>query len=238
MEEDIRLLDLWQGIKKNFLWIVLTAIVIGGITFLVNQFVLAPEYESQTTMIIGNPEEYQGAQAKDLEYNDIMLNQQLVSTYSEIIKSREISEEVIQNLGLKFSYKEFTDKLNVEAVKDTELISITVKDTIPERAMDIANETAEIFQKKIVSIMKVDNVQILDEAVLPKEPVAPRVMLNTLLGFILGGMIATFIAIVKELLDNTVKSTEQVQEEFGLPVLGILPKIKTGQKGGKVYGEK
>ena len=236
MEKEISLVELWQGIKKNFIWIFLLSIVLGGLTFLVNQFVLAPEYESQTTMIIGKPEEYQGAPAKDLEYNDVMLNQQLVSTYSEIIKSREISDEVIKNLGLKFSFKEFKEKVKVEAVKDTELISITVSDTIPERAMDIANETAEIFQKKIAYIMKVDNVQILDEAVLPKEPVAPRVILNTLLGFILGGMIATFIAIVKELLDNTVKSSEQIQEEYGLPVLGILPKIKG--KGGKIYGEK
>lgn len=238
MGEEISFIELWLGIKKNIFLIVLCILLGGLFAFAVNKFLITPEFETQTTMIIGRPEEYQGAPNKDLDYNDVMLNQKLVSTYSEIIKSREISEEVIQNLGLKFSYKEFIDKLNVQAVKDTELISITVRDTIPERAMDIANETAEIFQKKIVSIMKVDNVQILDEAVFPKEPVSPKVTFNTIIGLILGGVIATFIAIVKELMDNTVKSTEQIQEEFGFPVLGILPKVKIDQKGGKVYGEK
>ena len=223
--EEISLLELFEGIKKRFIWIILAALLGGGIAFLASEFLIQPKYEATTTLILGKPADYDDKN-QGLEYNQVLLNQKLVSTYSEIIKSRAIADEVIENLQLDFTLERFKEEVEVVTVKDTELISVVVKDSIPERAMDIANETAEILRDKIQTIMKVDNVKILDEAILPEEQVSPRIKRNVALGALLGIMISTFAAVSLELLDTRVKTADELQERFGLPVLGVIPKVK------------
>ena len=176
-------------------------------------------------MIIGKPKEYEIKDERS-QYNQVMLNQKLVSTYSEIIKSRGIAEQVIKNLQLDFDLEKYQRKVEVEPVKDTELISVKVRDNIPQRAMDIANETAEIFQNDIKTIMQIDNVKILDEAVLPKKPSSPKIKRNTALGALLGLFISSFMAVFIEINDTRIKSAEELQEKFNIPVLGVIPKIK------------
>lgn len=223
--EEITLVELFNGIKKRFLWIVLAMALCGLVAFFANEFLIQPKYEAKTTLLIGKPSDYND-QNQGLEYNQVLLNQKLVSTYSEIIKSRNIADEVIENLQLDFTLERFKEEVEVVTVKDTELISVVVKDSIPERAMDIANETAEIFQDKIKTIMKVDNVKILDEAVLPDKPVSPRKSINIAAGVLIGAMVSILIATTLELLDTRVKTADELQERFGLPVLGVIPKVK------------
>ena len=134
--------------------------------------------------------------------------------------------QVIKNLQLDFDIEKYQRKVEVEPVKDTELISVKVRDNIPQRAMDIANETAEIFQKDIKTIMQIDNVKILDEAVLPQKPSSPKIKRNTALGALLGLFISSFMAVFIEINDTRIKSAEELQEKFNIPVLGVIPEIK------------
>lgn len=223
--EEISLFELWAGIKKRLAWIILATIVLGVTAFGVSKFLIQPKYQAQATMLIGKPADY-NTQNQGIKYNDILLNQKLVSTYSEIIKSRGIAQQVIDNLDLGFNLSEFQEKVTVKTVKDTEVISVIVTDTIPARARDIANETAEIFQHDIKDIMHVDNVNLLDEALLPEDPVSPKILRNTALGALLGLFAASFLAVFIEINDTRIKTSEQLQEKFNLPVLGIIPEIK------------
>lgn len=222
--EEISLLELIEGIKRRIKWIILFMILGGLLAFGVSKFLIRPEYEASTTMIIGKPKDYE--KTDNIQYDQVMLNQKLVSTYSEIIKSRGIAEQVIKNLQLDFDLEKYQKKVEVEPVKDTELISVKVRDNIPQRATDIANETAEIFQKDIKTIMHVDNVNILDEAVIPDKPSSPKIMRNTALGALLGLFISSFIAVFIEINDTRIKSAEELQEKFNIPVLGVIPEIK------------
>ncbi|MDU2639448.1 MAG: Wzz/FepE/Etk N-terminal domain-containing protein [Finegoldia magna] len=223
--EEISLLELIEGIKRRIKWIILFMILGGLLAFGVSKFLIRPQYEASTTMIIGKPKEYDIKDERS-QYNQVMLNQKLVSTYSEIIKSRGIAEQVIKNLQLDFDLEKYQRKVEVEPVKDTELISVKVRDNIPQRAMDIANETAEIFQNDIKTIMQIDNVKILDEAVLPKKPSSPKIKRNTALGALLGLFISSFMAVFIEINDTRIKSAEELQEKFNIPVLGVIPEIK------------
>ena len=200
--EEISLLELIEGIKRRIKWIILFMILGGLLAFGASKFLIRPQYEASTTMIIGKPKDYD--KTENIQYDQVMLNQKLVSTYSEIIKSRGIAEQV----------------------KDTELISVKVRDNIPQRATDIANETAEIFQKDIKTIMHVDNVNILDEAVIPDKPSSPKIMRNTALGALLGLFISSFIAVFIEINDTRIKTAEELQEKLNIPVLGVIPEIK------------
>lgn len=226
--EEISLLELWDALRKNLGKILGLGVLTAVLTFAVSYFLIIPKYEATTTLIVGKPESYSSS-GEGIQYNDVLLNQKLVSTYSEIMKSRGIADRVIQNLGLNFDLQRFQQALNVRTVNDTEIISVKVTDTIPERAMDIANETAEIFQEEVQSIMKVDNVQIIDAAILPEKPVSPRSAMNGAIGLVLGLMLGVFLALIKEFTDNTIKDADDLTNTFGLPVLGNIPKVKNGE---------
>ena len=229
-EQEIDLIELFNNIKKHTLLIIIFGLLIGGISYGVSSYVLTPKYDSNATMIVSNSTstDSQNAPQANVELGQIQANKALISTYSEIVKSRGIADKVISNLNLDMDYEEFSEKVSIEPVNDTQIISVMVVDTIPERAQDIANETANIFKDSIGDIMKVDNVQILDGATLPEKPSSPNIKKNTAIGLILGLILGVMIAIFKELSDTTIKSQDDISNYFDLPVIGIIPDKKQG----------
>ena len=223
--EDISLIEFWYGIRKRLPLIVLVTLMIVILVSSASVFILQKEYRTRTTLIVGRPASYTNS-SQALEYNDVLLSQRLVGSYSEIMKSDTVTKQVNQNLGLNISNRELSEKINVQTVANTEIISLTVTDTIPERAMDIANETATIFMDEVRTIMQVDNVQLLDAATLPEHPVSPNVLMNTAIAGILGLMLGVLIALIKEFTDTRVKSVEDYKNAFDIPVIGIIPLAK------------
>lgn len=233
-EMEISLLELLQGIRKRISLIILLTVLFTGTSFGISHM-MPKEYQSYSTMLLGLPEVY-GKSGQDnvgISAADISLNRNLVGTYREFIKSRVVSEEVIANLGLDMSYESFRDKLEVSSLKDTEMITIKVTDTIPLRAKDIANETADIFKIKVADAFKIDNVQIVDYAVIPTSPIKPNIKLNTAIGGLLGLMIGIFIALFLMSLDTSIKTAQDIENHIGLPVLGTIPLEKSTKRGRK-----
>ena len=229
-EQEIDLIELFNNIKKHTLLIIILGLLIGGISYGISSYVLTPKYDSNATMIVSNSTnvDSQNPQQTNVELGQIQANKALISTYSEIVKSRGIADKVISNLNLDMDYEEFSEKVSIESVKDTQIISVMVVDTIPERAQDIANETANIFKDSIGDIMKVDNVQILDGATLPEKPSSPNIKKNTAIGVVLGLILGVMISIFKEISDTTIKSQDDISNYFDLPVIGIIPDKKQG----------
>ena len=221
-EREISLIEIWHSIRKRIAMILVLGILFAGLTAVVSIFLIQPKYASKATLIVGRPESYQNG-GQGIEYNDVLLNQKLVGTYGEIMKSQSVTRQVVANLKLDLSLAELSKKVDVKTVNNTEIISLTVTDTIPERAMDIANETAEIFMEEVREIMHVDNVQILDAAVLPQNPMSPDVFMNTLIGAFFGLMLGVAIALFKEFNDTRIKSVEEYKNNFDIPVIGIVP---------------
>ena len=227
-EQEIDLIELFKKIIKHLPLIILLSVIVGAASFAVSKFLITPKYDSNATMIVSNsnqntdPNNPQAA----VELSQINANKALISTYSEIVKSKGIADRVIANLGLDMDYEVFSEKVSIEPVKDTQIISVKVVDTIPERAQDIANETANIFKSSIGDIMNVDNVQILDGATLPEAPSSPRIGRNTAIGIMLGFILGIAIVMIKELTDTRIKSSEDVTAEFDIPVLGLIPDRK------------
>lgn len=227
IEKEIYLIDLIKKISKHTSLIISLTLIFGALSFAYSSFIDTPTYESNTTMIISNSNNVNNQQEQDsVELNQIQANKALISTYSEIVKSKGIANQVIQNLSLNMDYEEFSRKVSIEPVNDTQIISVKVVDTIPSRAADIANETANIFKNSIGDIMKVDNVQILDGATLANEPSSPNVIKNTVIGSMLGFVLGLALSLLREISDKTIKNVDQVSEYFDIPVIGILPDKK------------
>ena len=227
-EQEIDLIELFKKIVKHLPLIILLSVIVGAASFAASKFLITPKYDSNATMIVSSsnqnvdPNNPQAA----VELSQINANKALISTYSEIVKSKGIADRVIANLGLDMDYEVFSKKVSIEPVKDTQIISVKVVDTIPERAQDIANETANIFKSSIGDIMNVDNVQILDGASLPEEPSSPKIARNVVSGIMLGFIMGIVIVITKELSDSRIKSSEDITAEFDIPVLGLIPDRK------------
>lgn len=227
LENEIYVIDILNGVRKHLKFIILFTIVCMGISIFVNKFVVTPEYNAVTTMIIGKTKSAESD--KNIEYNDLMVNQKLVTTYSEIIKSKMIEEQVIKNLKLDLEYEQMKNMVEVNTVKETEIIHISVNDTDPQRAMKIANETADVFKKEIKNIMSIDNVIILEDASKPEKPLNPNVVKRTALVGIVAFTISCIYAIYRELTDSTFRKPEELQERYGIPVIGIIPDMKRGK---------
>ena len=222
--EEISLREILFILRKHIKLIVLLLVLAVAISSAVTFFILDKEYSAFTTLMVGKPRDY--INENKIEYNELLLNQKLVSTYGELIKTRVVSEKVISNLGLSLSYNTFRSKVNVSLVKDTEIIGITVTDTDPLLAAEIANETAAVFMDTVQEIMKVENVQVIDEAEPSEYPVSPRPMLNLAISAILGLMLGVFLSFLIELLDNTIKTPEDVEKYLGLTVIGSIPNVE------------
>ncbi len=225
--EEITLQELFFILRKRMgLIVLITAIIVScvaGATF----FFIEPEYESTTTLLLGKPQEYQTG-TQGIEYSDIQLNQKLISTYAEIAKSHKVMDQVKLNLNLGDSYVQLSSYVNVSMLRDTEIIKVSVVHTNPVVASTLANETASVFMETITELMKIDNVQVIDEAKTPANPIKPNVKMNIAISLVLGLMIGVFLAFVLEAFDNSVKAPADV-EKLGLKVIGMIPIDKNAE---------
>lgn len=219
MIETISLREIY-GILKNRMRLILTITIIAMIiTALVSYYLVTPIYQTSTQLLIS---QQRGEVVVDSQ--SIEADLQLVATYSEIIKSPIILEQVISQLGLEMSYEELQGKVNVEIAESSQLLNIMVVDADPAVAVGIANKTAEIFETEIIELMNVDNVSILSPAVVTESqaPISPNPPLNILLSAIVGFLIGMAMAMILRYLDTTLRSEEDVQNVLGIPVLGAI----------------
>lgn len=225
-EYEIDLKEIFSMIKKRWLMIVsitAVAVVAAGI---ISFFVLTPVYESSATLLVS----YKQNQESVMTYNDLTMSQKLVNTYSEIIKSRSISEAVLKKLDLDLTPEELSGKITVSKVNDTEIIRVNVNDADPEMAALIANTVSDVFKKEIKNIMEIDNVSTIDTAKASEAPVKPNKMMNVAIAGVLGVMVSVGLVFVLEFLDRTYKTPADVERHLGLPIIGAIPDIEIAQK--------
>jgi capsular polysaccharide biosynthesis protein len=224
MEETISLRELMDTLKKRMqliLLITLTAILVsGGVSF----FLLTPVYQSSTQLLVNQSKSDQPA------YNpgEIQTNLQLMKTYNVIIKSPTILEKVVSDLNLDMTTAQLNEKITVGSEGESQVINLSVQDTDPQKAAEIANKTASVFQNEIPNIMNVDNVSILAKAEVgeTQSPIKPKPVLNIAIAAVVGLMIGVGLAFLLEFLDNTVKTEQEVEKLLGVPVLGSITRIE------------
>lgn len=222
-EQEIDLLQLWEALKKRWIIVVVITLIAALTSGVVNYFILDPVYEASTTLIVGKKASEDQQASQLLDNNVLQANKQLALTYSEIAKSRTVEENVIKELGLKYTKEQLDKKITVDSVKNTEILAIKVMDKDPVLAADIANTMAKKFSAAIIDIKKVDSVSIVDKAVPPTQPVKPKKIQNVMIAFVVGFVVSVGLALLLEFLDNTIKSSKDVEKILGLPVLGEIP---------------
>ena len=195
------------------------SILLGLLAFVGTKLFITPMYTSTTRFYVLTRTTDTG----NVTYNDLQTGSQLTKDYAELVKSRPGLEEVISVLNLDMDTEELADNITVTTPTDTRVMSINVRDAEPKQARDIADAVRQAVGIQIQDIMDVDSVKTVEEANLPDSPSSPSVMRNTLIGAILGILISAGIIILVFMLDDTVKTPEDVETYLGLNVLASIP---------------
>lgn len=225
---EIDLLEMGSVLLSR-IWLILSVGLFMALgAFAISRFLIAPTYESTTKVYILNKNE-----SATVTYSDVQLGTQLTKDYAELIVSRYVLEEVIQELGLGFEYEELQEKVLVNTPADTRVIYITVEDYDPVMAMNIANSVREAASEHIQNVMDIDAVNIVETANLPTEKASPNCLVWTLIGGFLGCFLVCAIVLMRFLMDDTIKSSEDVEKYLGLSTLALIPMQEEESDGKK-----
>lgn len=233
---EIDLMYLGKAFLKKLWLIILIGILGGGIGFSIANFLITPLYEAKTIMYVNNNSNLLGNAGLALSSSDLSASQSLVRTYSVILKSRDVLEEVIRKDKLEYNYDELYDMIDTSPIDSTEVFEVTVTSSNPEEAENIANTIAKIVPGKIGDIVEGSSAKIVDYAVLPAHKSYPSISKFTLIGGMLGVLIAIAIIAFLAITNDQIKDESELDGRFGLPILANVPDLKTGKGKGYGYG--
>lgn len=216
--EEINLKEVYSYFKAKILWILLAIVIIVIIGNVYTIITRVPMYQSNTTIVLV------GESKKEYSQSDSLLNQNLIGTYSEIITSRKVLQQVIDNLKLKTTVDELSSNITTSSVEDTEIIRITVNNERKKQAAEIADEVAKVFSDEIQDIYNLENVAIIDKAEVAKSPYNINYVKDNIIYLAIGIVLSFGVVFVMYYFDTTIKSSEVVEEKLGLTVIGIVPK--------------
>lgn len=209
-------------VKKRIAFIVGIPVAMGIITAIVSIFVISPSYEASATLYITNQKT--ATSEEEVTYEEVLTNQKLVKDYREIIKSKLITKAVIDELKLNdLTSDTLSSRITVESINDTSVLEIRVKDNSAARAMKITNKICEVFIEKATALLKINNISIVDSAEEPNGPISPKPLRLIMISFLISMFICLGIFYFIELLNETIKTSEDIETILGLNVLGTIP---------------
>ena len=224
--EEMDLKELFNMFWSKKFQIILIILIFSIIGFIYTIEFITPMYDASTTLVLVSSADDTLTTNTMITATDVSLNSKLVATYSELIKSKNVLREVISNLNTDLEEDMLKNYITVSAVEDTELIEITVRNEEPSNAAVIANEIAEVFTDKVKEIYNINNVQIVDKAEVSSEPANINHTKDIIMFASIGLVIAIIYVIVANMLDTTIKTAEDVETAYNIPVLVSIPMIK------------
>ncbi len=232
--EELDLKELFELFMSKLFQIILIVIIMTGVGIVYTIAFTTPKYSASTSLVLtsasGND-----TTANTITTTDVTLNSKLVSTYSEIVKSNDVIRQVISNLGINISEQELKRNVSVKEVEDAEMIKISVTNEDADVSAKIANEIAKVFCDTVADIYKINNLHILDQAEPNYTPANIHHSKDVIIFAFIGAVIAVMYVLLANMLDTTIKTSEDIEKNFGLPVLVSIPQIDnfSNDKGGK-----
>ena len=221
MEEEISLVEIGQTLLKRWKLIFLLPLMAAAIAYGISTYVLTPQYVSSSTLIVMPFTET--VEGGGVIRHDIASTRQVVESCKELALSMESMQRVIGELNLPYSAQTLRNSINI-IVGDVTTVQVT--DPNPQRAYEINKQVTTVLMEFITDAARLENVQLLNPAEVPLVPDSPRIPFNIVVAFILGLMFSVVLAFLFEHLDNTIKTTDDVQKYLGIPVLGVIPEIE------------
>lgn len=219
-EIEIDLLELFYVLRKNIVAIILAALIGTAVFGAYSYLIAKPVYESTAKLYILS-------QSTSLtSFADIQISNSLAKDYEEMIFSRPVVMQVAQNLNLDYTYEELKGMMSVNNPQDTRCLNIKCQNTDMQEASDIANEFATVAKRQISDIMDTDEPALYESAIVNDDPIKPEKVKNMIIGFMLGLIIACGVIIIRYMLNDSLKSEDDIEKFLGLNTLAAIPNEK------------
>ena len=219
-EVTIDLMELFSALWAKKTIIILSAVFMALVAFVGTKMFVTPKYTSVTKLFVMTKNDDTSASAT---YTDLQTGSMLTKDYMELVKSRPVLEKTISKLKLDVTPEELAEMITTETPTDTRIMSISVTDDDPKEAKQIADTLRKAVSVQITEIMSADSVNTVEEGNLPTSPSSPNVKKNMMLGALLGLVISMGLIVLISILDDTVKTPDDVEKYLGLNVLTSIP---------------
>lgn len=218
-EIEIDLLDILYLLRSKLWLIILSGIITAAAAGIISAYMLTPMYQSKTQLyILAKP-----SSITDLSLADLQIGNQLTQDYKILVKSRPVVTQVIENLDLDMTYEKMSNIIEVSSPANTRILEIAVVYPDPYIAKQIVDEFATVSIERIATIMDTAKPSIVEEGYASEYPSSPKKKRNVLIGGAIGVVLAAGICIVLHLMDDTIKSSEDIEKYLGLSTLGLIP---------------
>ena len=220
-EIEIDLLDLFYYYRSKIVWIIAAFLIGALLSGLVTQFAIAPKYTATSTMYMVS-----SSSGSVVDLSDLNIGESISSDYVELIKTRPIIEGVIKDQHLDYTYEQMLNMLNLTVVANTRIIKIAVTSEDRVEAKNIANELAHKAEAQLPKLMDAPKPNIAEEAIVPEKKSSPSLTKNVMIGALLLTLLTLAVLTVMYLLDDTLKTAEDVEKHFGVMPLTVIPEGK------------
>lgn len=231
--EELDLKELFEMFWNKKIKIILIMAIFAVIGVIYSIGFVVPEYTAFTKLVLaGQSSDATGNTTEAITTTDLTINSKLVGTYSELVTSNDVVRQVITNTGINISEEALKSSIEVSSVEDTDVIKISVTNQNPTYATKLANETAKAFMEKVAEIYNINNVHVVDEAEEPQSPSNVNHLKDVVIFTFIGVVIAVGYVLIANMLDNTIKTREEVERLYKVPVIAEIP-LNLPEKGGK-----
>lgn len=240
-DENVVEIDLLQLIHALWrkAWIIALAAVLAGVAARIWTIsFVTPTYRASVLMYVNSSDISVGGAKVSISQGELSAAKSLVDTYTVILKTRITLNDVIEQSGTKYNYGQLVKKISASSVNNTEVFKIDVVTPDPEEATKIANTIAVVLPEKIASIVEGSSARIVDTAVVPEEMDAPNYTKNTMLGVIAGFLLACGVVVILELMDDKIRSVDELELICNIPILAMIPDLLSTQSDKYSYYKK
>ncbi len=220
--EELDLKQLFKIFASRKIYMILITIIFILLGIVYTLTMVKPRYKSSTKLILAKTETT-SENGKEITSSELTLNQKLISTYSEIVKTKSVLRQVIDNLDLDLTEETLEKSISIKLKNDTDMIEITITNDNPENAAIIANEVAKVFSAKVAEVYNINNIKVMDKAEVDNSPYNINHPKDVAIFALVGIVVAVIYAIVANMLDTTIKSNEDIEKNIKLTVLAEIP---------------
>lgn len=224
VELEIDIFELFRMLLKKW-WLIVICAIVGAVAMMsITSFLITPMYQSQAMLYILNKT------TSVTSIADIQIGSALTADFEVIAKSKPVIDGAIEKIrreeGKEFDRSDVLDSLEISNAEDTRILIISATCEDPEDACIIANAVASETATQMAQIMKSDPPTTVENAEISDAPVSPSMIKNTVLGFLIGALLVCAVLVIRFILNDNIKTEEQVTKYLGVPTLAVIPFIK------------
>ena len=237
MTNDYYVVDLSHIVKvvwRNVWVVAVVSILVAAMGFSLAAFLISPTYSSSIMLYVNNSSFNVGDLGFSITSSELTAAQSLAKTYTVLLKNRTTLERVIDETGVSYTWEDVYDMIDSTPVNETEVIQVTVTCEDPYEAELLANGIAVVLPQRIAEVIEGASMEVVDSAIVDTEKVAPSITMYTVVGFVVGMLLAVAVLIISALMDNTVHDEDYVIQTYNYPILAKVPNLLDG--GSKKYG--